>query len=155
MTTDTKPRLFSVGYQHLQPAELVALVIALDAILIDCRSAPSGRVKRGFARADLEKALEGRYEWRKELGGRDNAPTVEGLKKLAADERRLVLMCMEHSPAECHRHHKIAMPLAVAGVDVWHVYEDEVVLATDLQRAIDNDDEYEYRSLEEVLSEAK
>ena len=149
------PTIFSVGYQKLTPTKLVKLVKDLDCVLIDCRSYPSGRVKKGFSRLDLTVALGTRYEWHgTELGGKGRSVTREGLDRLQADPRRLMLLCMEHSPGDCHRHHTIAVALAKEGVVVRHIYEDEVIDAPELQRAIDEDDEYEYEALGEVIAES-
>lgn len=153
-TKRDRPRVFSVGYEALRPGELLALVNALAVVLVDVRSRPSGRVKRGFSRADLEQHLGTRYEWHgKGLGGFGTGPTVDGLARLAADPRRMLLMCSEEAPGDCHRH-GIALDLARRGVTVWHVYFDEVVTAIELQRAIDAGDDYAFRELGDVLAEA-
>ena len=126
-----RPRIFSVGYQKLTQAELVKLVPDLDCVLIDCRSYPSGRVKKGFSKKDLAAALGERYEWRgKDLGGYDKMPTPEGLARLDAEGRqgrRLMLMCKEHSPSRVppprgHRH-----AAGAEGVVVRHIFENEVI----------------------------
>ena len=97
-----------------------------------------------------------RYEWwGKELGGYDKEPTRAGLDRLKADDRRLLLMCKEHFPSECHRHLTIAVPLANEGVVVRHIFHNEVIDAADLQKAIEADQEYEYRDLDDVLAEAR
>jgi uncharacterized protein (DUF488 family) len=146
------PAIFSVGYHELTPPKLVELVKALDCVLIDCRSYPSGRVKKGFSKSALAAALGERYEWRgDELGGKGRKVTREGLDRLAADGRRLMLLCAEEAPGECHRHHTIAVPLIGRGIVVRHIYRDEVIAAPELQRAIDQDDEYEYEDLAEVI----
>ena len=147
------PTIFSVGYQNLTPSELVKLVNDLKCVLIDCRSYPSGRVKKGFSKADLAAALGKRYEWRgDQLGGKGQSVTRAGLNCLRAEKRRLMLLCMEHSPGDCHRHHAIALPLARDGVIVRHIYGNEVIDAPKLQRAIDQSDEYEYEELSRLLA---
>jgi uncharacterized protein (DUF488 family) len=143
------PNIFTVGYRGLTPSELVGLVRQLRAVLIDVRSVASGRVKRGFAKADLKKLLGGRYEHRPELGGRGSGPTEETLDRLAAEKRRVVLMCACDRPGDCHRHGLIALPLASRGVEVLHVWRDEVIEARELQRAIDDETEYECEDLAE------
>lgn len=149
----TRYRVFTVGYAKLTPTQLRKLVRDLKVTLIDCRTYPSGRVKRGFSRADLEKLLGARYEWAgQDLGGKGGGPTTAGLKWLAKDRRRLLLLCQEHAPGECHRH-QIALDLAKRGVKVCHIYEEEAIDAVELQRAIDEDDGYEYENLAEVLAE--
>ena len=79
--------------------------------------------------------------------------TREGLDRLKADDRRLMLMCKEHSPSDCHRHQTIAVPLAKEGVVVRHIFENEVIDAPDLQVAIEADQEYEYEELSDVIAE--
>lgn len=148
------PTIYSVGYQKLTPAGLAELVRGLGAVLIDVRSHPAGRVRRGFGKSDLQALLGPLYEWHgKALGGKGKGVTAAGLDMLAADPRRLLLMCMEHAPGECHRHHTIAVPLLARGVVVRHVYEDQVVAADELQRAIDRDDDYEFTSLADLLEQ--
>lgn len=143
--------IYSIGYEYLAPADLAAIAVKLNARVIDVRSRPSGRVKRGFARKDLQHLIEqggGSYDWRGfELGGRGLGVLARGLDYLAARaddsgmlERNLLLLCQESAPGDCHRHHAIAMPLAARGVTVVHIYEDEVFTATALQRALDDDD---------------
>lgn len=156
MDTQLKPRVFSIGYAKLSPDDLLKLVTDLDVTLIDVRSRPSGRVKRGFSRADLTTLLGTRYEYHgKELGGLGAGVTRAGLDALAADPRRLLLMCQEHSPSDCHRHHMIGVPLAPMGVDVYHVFEGEVLTAADLKRAVDEDTDYECVDLADVIASAK
>lgn len=134
-------RLFSVGYERLTPAELAGLAERLDTVVIDCRSNPTGRVKRGFARGGLAALLGERYEWRGDgLGGRGNGPTAAGLAALAADPRRLLLLCQEEAPGDCHRHHRIAVHLAASDLMVWHIWREEAIPAAGLQAAMDTDD---------------
>lgn len=141
------PTIYSIGYAALTSAELAAPVRRLNAVLIDVRSRPSGRVKRGFSRADLAALLGERYEHRPEPGGRGDGPTAEGIDRLADETRRVVLVCREEAPGVRHRHSGIALPLLARGIEVLHVYQDQVVTATELQRAIDEDDEYAFTDL--------
>lgn len=149
--------IYTIGYEHLAPADLAAIATKLNARVIDVRSRPSGRVKRGFSRLDLQRFLEaqgGSYDWRGfELGGRGLGVLASGLDYLAARaddsgmlERNLLLLCQESAPGDCHRHHRIALPLAARGVPVVHLYnvldrdESEAFTATALQRALDDAD---------------
>lgn len=150
------PRVFSVGCAEMTPAELTTLVEQLKVVVIDVRSRPSGRAKRGFSRTNLAALLGGKYEYRGlELGEAGAGPTIEGLKALVKDRRRLLLLGHSTSPGECDRHSGIAVPLAVAGVTVWHIYESQVVEAAELQRAIDEETEYEHTELADVIANAK
>jgi hypothetical protein len=131
------------------PEVLRDLVTALDVTLLDCRAFPgpakeadvvrdgnkvrlaNGRViytRKGFWRLDLAALLGKRYEWRGDrLGGAwggSPGPTAAGMDELAADYaagRRVVLMCSEATPRDCHRHSLIAVPLAARGIIVRHV----------------------------------
>lgn len=143
--------IFSIGYQgDMSPSRLAGILEQLEADLVDVRSRPSGRVKRGFARRDLEALLGGRYTWRGDtLGGMGAGVRPEGLDWLversaaaALAGRAVAIMCAEEAPGECHRHHQIALPLLERGVVVRHVYRGEVIDADELQRAIDEGDDY-------------
>lgn len=150
------PTLFSIGYQELTPASLAKLVQDLDCTLIDCRTYPSGRVKKGFSRLDLTALMGERYEWQgKQLGGKGQGVTAAGLEWLKAqDGRRLMLMCMEHSPGDCHRFHGIAVPLLADGIDVLHIYEDGAIKTANLKKAIDEETgQYDYYDLADVIAD--
>ncbi|MBA4191827.1 MAG: hypothetical protein C0467_27930 [Planctomycetaceae bacterium] len=147
-------RIFTIGYENLTPASLETLVTRLRVTLIDVRSRPYGRVKRGFAKKDLEVLLGDNYEWwGKELGGMGAGVTAAGLDRLGADKRDLMLMCQEHSPASCHRHHMIGVPLADRYRVVEHICEQDVVTATELARAMRDGDEYTCEDLAELLDD--
>jgi len=139
--------IWSIGYERLTPRRLVEIVGKLDATLVDCRSNPSGRVKRGFSRSALELLLPGRYVWAGVvLGGRGMGTTPEGLglvRRWATEDGTKVLLCKEEAPGDCHRHHQIATRL-LPSVDVNHIYQDEVITASSLARAIAGGDDAEY-----------
>lgn len=72
----------------------------------------------------------------------------------------VLLVCHCAAPGDCHRHWTIARPLAARGVDVHHVYFEPdaggpsqwvVYTARELQRAIDEDDEYACTDLEDFI----
>jgi len=135
--------LFTVGYQRLFPADLATLASRLDATVIDCRTNTTSRVKQGFTRADLQARFGARYEDRgAALGGRGDGPTPAGLQQLVADVKRgarVLLLCSEEAPGNCHRHFKIAMPLV--DLEPLHVYQDHVIRAADLAAALRADAE--------------
>lgn len=148
--------IFSIGYQRLTVAELARLAEQLDAVVWDVRGVPVSR-KPGFGRRQLEAALGTRYEWHGANLGNKGANTVtpEGLAELASEPRTVILMCQEEAPGDCHRHHKIAMPLLAQGVRVMHVYRDEVVGAQELAAALESPDPdatYEFSPLDEILA---
>jgi uncharacterized protein (DUF488 family) len=135
--------IFSIGYQRITPAYLDGLLRSLGAQLVDVRGG-KGRSKAGFGCRQLETLLgPGRYQWRGDcLGNRGtNHVTENGLNWLRdASEvqgRTLMLMCMEEAPGDCHRHFQVAMGLLERGWgDVRHIYQDEVVSASELERSI-------------------
>ena len=137
--------IYSIGYQRLSsPDVLLRIAHACGGTVIDVRSSRNTH-KRGFGSVQLVTCLGCQYEWwGKELGGRGAGPTAEGIERLAYRNARhdsSILMCMEEAPGECHRHHKIAIPLLKRGVDVVHIYRDELVTASALQAKMDNPDE--------------
>jgi len=105
-----KPRLLTIGYEGLTPDELISITKDLRAILMDVRSRPAGRVKRGFSRSDLHSALGDSYQWHGlTLGGLGQTIKREGLEAININLRNsnVLLMCMEEEPCDCHRHFSI------------------------------------------------
>ena len=125
------PTIWTIGYERLLPAELVAeLQAARIERLIDVRFRPQSR-RPGMSKTRLSETLGDHgiaYEHRKPLGtppeirwlfkaGRtgEGAPAFrEHLERTAAHEvdalaaelhrgPRTVLMCLEADPAACHR----------------------------------------------------
>ena len=136
--------IYTVGYQRLSQRSLVELcdVLAIQCV-IDVRSTPASR-RSGFSRGALAASLGSRYEWKGDyLGGRGKGPSPAGLDALAREPRRVLLLCLEESPGDCHRHRAIAVTLEARGVPVWHVYRDELIRASELQRSIDDGDDYD------------
>lgn len=136
--------LYTIGYQALPPARLLAIAQALDATVIDCRKTPVSRIK-GYHKSQLQALLGARYEARgSELGGIRNGvchTSTAGIEHLRADlaaGRNLILMCMEHAPGDCHRHQLICAPHFPHAL---HIYEDELIEAHELQSALDSPDE--------------
>ena len=148
------PTLWSVGYADLTPGALDDLARALSALVVDCRSVPWSR-KPGFRQADLARQFGDRYCWRGlDLGGRGPGPTPGGLLWLmekAQAGRRVLLLCLEAAPGDCHRHRAIALRLLPA-IDVAHVYGDEVIFASELERAILAHDDYTFTPLDDALA---
>jgi uncharacterized protein (DUF488 family) len=143
--------IYTVGYDHMSPKRLIEVLDALDVVLlIDCRSKPWSRIP-GFDKATLMRSLGTRYEWRgRELGGLGDGPQAAAIEVLAASarakSRNVALLCKEEAPAACHRHSDIAVPLLKKhGIDCVHVFQDELVLASELERALQtNSDRYAY-----------
>lgn len=141
--------IYSIGYEGLSLERLQRILKHFDAKLVDVRGMPRSR-KAGFSQNQLGKLLGERYAWMgKFLGNKgENHVTDAGLRWVAdhdGPQPNIMLMCMERAPAECHRHHLIARPLSTLGhphrpVDVVHIFDNELVLARDLQASLDDPD---------------
>jgi hypothetical protein len=157
-TSDDHPTIYSIGYEALEPDELVRILSALSADLIDVRSKPQNNRARAdgkgrFNRSRLVELLGRSYQWHGDtLGGMGAGVTDHGICYLLGRPRPAVLMCVEEAPGKCHRHIQIAVRLLGHGIDVAHIYQGEIVLASDLQAAIDSDGLYSYFDLHEVLA---
>jgi uncharacterized protein (DUF488 family) len=148
MEVDTAIR--TIGYGARSIDELVAALEAAGAdYLVDVRSAPYSRFKPEFSKEPLAAALEQhgiRYVFMGDsLGGRPNDPGSyredgrvdyerrrlhpefqEGIASLEAGweaGHRIVLMCSEGKPQECHRTKLVAVELVALGVPVVHIDE--------------------------------
>ncbi len=143
--------IFTIGYGARTLEQLVdALNGQAIEFLIDVRSAPYSRYKPEFAKEALEAALKTqgiRYLFLGDaLGGRPDDPTcyVEGkvdyhrlqdkpfyrrgidrLQSAFAQQRRVVLMCSEGKPEECHRAKLIGPTLTALGIPVMHIDEND------------------------------
>ena len=166
------------GYGGSRPADLLRIVHRLRIThVLDCRRRPRSRVpgwSAGSITAALAVGAPGvTYLLRGEdLGGYppgteipDEPPPVsdaalESLHDAACVRgERLLLICAEKAPAECHRHMTIGLPLArkAAADPVWwpveveirHVFEEELIEPMELQASIDEDRDYECETLED------
>ena len=118
-------------------------------MVVDVRSAPRSRWVPHFNPDNLEPSLERAgvdYAYMgRELGGRPNDRSAydadgrvsyeraaladdfsDAIASLIrqADDRRIILLCMERDPLECHRALLVARALADRGVDVRHILQD-------------------------------
>lgn len=125
--------IYTIGYKNLSVEDLVEIVDSLDAVLIDVRSNPAFRVKRGFSKVELTASLGSAYRWMGDtLGGRTPIQN-SGLDYIeqfdGSEDLHCVLMCAEHEPIECHRHHAICMPYFPQAL---HIYEGYLYTAHDV-----------------------
>jgi hypothetical protein len=173
--------VFTFGYGGSLPAHLLRTVRKLGIThVLDCRRRPRSRIPAWNAGSIIKllvtQAPEVQYVLRGEdLGGYppgtevpENPPPVsdaamETLREAACLRgERLLLICAEKAPGECHRHMTIAFPLAKRAAispDWWspdvpirHVFEETLIEPMELQRAIDDPDpeaEYECEELED------
>ena len=117
-------------------------------VLADVRSAPYSRFNPHFNREPLAAALKARqirYVYLgRELGGRSNDPDCyedgriryerlaqtdrfhEGIERVmrGAVEHRIVLMCSEKEPVDCHRTLLVAQSIDKRGMDIAHIHPD-------------------------------
>lgn len=149
--SNTSPPIYTVGYGRRSLDALIALLQAhAITFVIDVRSAPYSRYKPEFSRPALEESLRAaglRYVYLGDaLGGQPADPNLyhdgkvdydlvkqqpayqQGLQRLhtaQAQGRRVVLLCSEGRPEQCHRSKLIGASLAAAGVPVVHLDEND------------------------------
>jgi uncharacterized protein (DUF488 family) len=149
----------TIGYGSRTLDDFVSVLQAHGiAYLIDVRSAPYSRFKPEFSKGALERHLREhgiRYVYLGDkLGGQPDDPTCyadgkviydevsrrpffqEGLARVAAAFRRrlrIVLMCSEGKPEQCHRSKLIGQALVEQGIPVTHIDENgELVSQADI-----------------------
>lgn len=131
--------IYTIGYSRLTHEDLAEIVRGLDTILIDCRFKPVSR-RPGFGGGQLAAALGSRYQAHgHHLGGYGHI-SADGIEFLRSHLGNLLLLCKEEAPGDCHRHSDICAPYFP---DAIHIFRDEMFTARELQRAIDDDDDYE------------
>lgn len=131
--------IYTIGYAGgMTPLAIRATAEELDALVIDVRSSPRSRIP-GFGFKALHEVLGATYAQAPELGGRedpDGKPFQEGIKRLRAYEgehRHCLLMCLEHDPWMCHRHHTITAPHFPAAL---HLYDGAFYTSKNVADAI-------------------
>lgn len=155
MTTENAPPIYTIGYGDRDLARFIAVLEAnAIAYLLDVRSAPYSRFKPEFSKAALTKALADhgiRYVYVGDsLGGRPDDPTCyvdgrvdydrvrekeffqRGIARVQAAHRqqlRVVLMCSEGKPEQCHRTKLIGETLVAQGVPVVHIDEHDCLIS--------------------------
>jgi hypothetical protein len=144
--------LLTIGYQRLRPERLLQLATAFDATVLDCRYKPLSR-RAGFGGRQLAALLGERYRWAGEsLGGygRTTPNGIASLKEFLETPRNAMLLCMEESPAECHRHDAICDPHFPNAL---HICRDDVLKASALSASIKAGNECEvFTTVEKMLA---
>jgi uncharacterized protein (DUF488 family) len=147
---DTANQIYTIGYGGRSIDEFVSAVSDVAAeYVVDVRSSPYSKYKPEFSREPLSARLERsgvRYVFMGDaLGGRPDDPSCydadgrvdygrcrlrpefqEGLAVLEAGVEggsRLVLMCSEGRPQDCHRTKLVAAELVALGIPVAHIDE--------------------------------
>jgi len=136
--------IYSIGYQRLTADDIAVLLYELHIhLLVDVRAKPVSR-KPGFHRTSLTRRFGARYHWAGDMlggpgsGGVHTQAGLDWLRGQHADGKRLMLMCCEHEPADCHRH-SIAMDL-MPDIVVHHVWEGGIYPAHEVQRWLEDED---------------
>ena len=147
--TSTINTILTVGHSNHASDSLIALLrMHRVTSVADVRSAPYSRFNPQFSRDSLDGCLEKRgikYTFLgRELGGRFDDPTCyvdgrvrydrvaatesfrHGLDKVVqgATDHRIVLLCAEREPLDCHRTLLVARALEEQGIDVAHIHGD-------------------------------
>lgn len=151
MSQQTLIPIFTIGYGERTIDEFVAVLKKYEVeYLIDVRSAPYSRFKPEFSKEALDKTLQQngiRYVFMGDsLGGRPTDPdcfingkvdyeTIKGkpfyqtgitrLQTAFNRELRVVLMCSEGKPEQCHRSKLIAATLQGLSIPVLHIDEND------------------------------
>ncbi len=182
----TQYPVFTIGHSNHFWEEFIKLLLRhrIDEV-VDVRSSPYSRYAAQFNHADLQQTLEDigvGYEFLGgELGGRpadsscyDGNGQVQydrvaetdafddGIRQVMrrADDRRVVLLCTEKEPLECHRTLLVARALTEREVAVEHILSDSSLesYTVSIERLLDafklprSGDMF--RSQDDVISEA-
>jgi uncharacterized protein (DUF488 family) len=149
--------IYTIGYgARSLDAFFDALLIQRITHLIDVRSAPYSKFKPEFSRNALEVAARAkgiRYTYMGDtLGGQPKDETcyeegkvlydrvrerpyfLEGIRRLRKAHElglRVLVMCSEGKPEQCHRVALIGQVLAELGIPIAHIDENDVVIAQD------------------------
>lgn len=156
--------IYTIGYGARSVEELAAVLHGCGIeYLIDVRTAPYSRFKPEFSKDALEAALKGhgiRYVYLGDsLGGRPADPTcyvddkvdyarvqdkafyragIARIQTAFAQQRRVMLMCSEGKPEECHRSKLIGATLTALGIPVAHIDEnDQIRTQAEVQERLD------------------
>ena len=184
--SQTHPTVLTVGHSNHPPEAFVNLLVrhGVDEV-VDVRSAPYSRYTPHFNHEPLQRTLDdigiGYTYLGGELGGRpadrscydadgrvvyDRVAATDSfdgaLRQVirVADENRLVILCTEKEPLECHRTLLVARALAERGVAVAHIqadgslesHDDAMSRLLDLHKLPPHGDMFRSRS--DVISEA-
>jgi uncharacterized protein (DUF488 family) len=143
--------IYTIGYGARSLEAFLAVLKSYEiGYLIDVRSAPYSKFKPEFSRRELEAAVQAagiRYVFMGEsLGGKPDDPDCyeddkviyervrekafyrQGIDRVqAAFERqlRIVLMCSEGKPEQCHRSKLLGETLVATGIPVVHIDEKD------------------------------
>lgn len=153
-TTDPIP-IFTIGYGQRDIADLLADLKQYEIrFLVDVRTQPYSRFKPDFGKDALQHHLESagiRYLFMGDsLGGRPDDPNcytdgkvdydkvarqpfylqgIERLQQAFRQQQRVVLMCSEGKPEQCHRTALIGRTLTERAIPVAHIDENSQLIS--------------------------
>lgn len=155
--------VYTIGYGSRSIEEFVAVLQTYEIrFVVDVRTAPYSRYKPEFSKDALEQALHSagiRYVFMGDaLGGRPDDPDcfdgagkvdyervkskafyqagIERIRTAFEQQQRIVLMCSEGKPQECHRSKLIGVTLDDAQIPVAHIDENDEVKTQEQVMAI-------------------
>jgi hypothetical protein len=135
--------IYTIGCEGMAVETMGRTIKALNVhTLIDCCWKPQRAFRAGLGDS---------YQWAGDRlsGGRTSQDVrEEGLKWLlgiVATGQNVMLMYPKESPGECNRHYVVAMSLLDRGVDVVHVFEDQLILASEYQASLDDERQYRFK----------
>lgn len=143
--------IYTIGYGERTLTALIAVLQRYQIdYLVDVRTAPYSRYKPEFSKAELSAALRQagvKYVFMgDQLGGRPTDPAcytdgkvdydkvaataayqhgIERLRSAFAQQQRIVLLCSEGKPEQCHRSKLIGATLDKLGIPLVHIDESD------------------------------
>lgn len=134
--------VYTIGCEEIPPETMVDVSRALNIhVFLDC----CWKAKRPY-----RAALGEIYQWSGDTLGAGRIAEKQreaGYKKLLdliSAGKNVMLMYKAESPGECYRHPVIAMGLLERGVDVLHVFDEQLIRASEYQASIDEDRDYKF-----------
>lgn len=141
--------IYTIGHSNHTVERFIELLRKHGiSVVVDVRSVPFSRMQPQFDKnslaRDLRKHSIAYLFLGRELGGRSDDPTCydngrvryqllaqtkefqEGLERICAgnEHHRIVIMCVEREPLECHRTLLISRELESKGIKVVHIHAD-------------------------------
>ena len=148
--------LFTIGYEQLTLPQLQDALDRLQATLVDVRGVPSSR-KKGFSGKALSELLGNRYVYKGDVLGNKGTHSVlpEGIEWVRKESKtsNLILLCLEASPADCHRHNKITGPYFGTAIHLFP-QANEVLRSDELTRSLNDGEDYTCYDYEDVFTGA-
>ena len=129
---DESLTFYTIGYGSLKNVQDLVDIMSKNHIqlLLDVRSKPN---TRRFSKKELEQVFGDKYQSRPEMGGFDHKPeqfhewcevAAEGLGELILATNtgnKVLIMCAEKNPNQCHRKYFVARALEEGGHTVRHL----------------------------------